>query len=436
MTRQHTAVWGGALLIVAIAATVSIRAVTRRPGAIEGVPTARVQRGAVDVNVFADGELRTPRTAMIVAPPIGGTLQIVYLVPAGTAVKKDEVVVEFDPSEQEYSLEQSQSQLAEADQQIAKARADAAVQAAQDKVALLKARFDVRRAELETGKNELLAEIDARKNVMALTEAKRRLAQLETDVASRKVSTEAGVAVLQQRREQSRLSMQRARIDIDNMKVKAPMDGIVSVRENPDAFGGMYFGGMSMPEYRQGDQVSPGRMVAEVLDLGRLELNAKVKESDRGNVISGSQVDIQIDAAPGKHGAGQVKTIAGLASRGMWSVDTVRTFDVTVELGKSDIALRPAQTAHLVIRGPSLQGKLFLPRQCLFEKDGRPVIYVKDGNGFRAEDAKILNQTESQVTLEGIAEGTEVALLDPAARKTTSANGAKPAKPAAGGVSQ
>jgi len=43
-------------------------------------------------------------------------------------------VAAFDPSEQEYNLEQAQSQLEEADQQIKKMKADQAVRVAQEAV--------------------------------------------------------------------------------------------------------------------------------------------------------------------------------------------------------------------------------------------------------------------------------------------------------------
>ena len=64
-------------------------------------------------------------------------------------MKKGDIVIEFDPSEQHYKLEQNRSELLQAEQEITKAKADAAVLAAQDKVALLKARYNVRRAELD-----------------------------------------------------------------------------------------------------------------------------------------------------------------------------------------------------------------------------------------------------------------------------------------------
>ena len=74
--------------------------------------------------------------------------------------------------------------------------ADAAVQKAQDDVALLTAKFDVRRAELDVMGNEFIAAVTAQKNVLSLEEAQRRLAQLNEDVKSRAANNQASMAVV------------------------------------------------------------------------------------------------------------------------------------------------------------------------------------------------------------------------------------------------
>ena len=123
----------------------------RCPIAAPRLPTdARHARPAEAHRLRDRRDLRAGRTATLVAPPAGGTLRLVKLVPTGTAVKAGDVVFEIDPADQEFALEQAKSELAEAEQQIVKIKADSAVQAAEDQVALLTARYDVRRGELDT----------------------------------------------------------------------------------------------------------------------------------------------------------------------------------------------------------------------------------------------------------------------------------------------
>jgi len=383
-----------------------------RPAA-KTVPTTRVQKGTLELDINTVAELHTPHSTMVVAPSVSGTLQIIHLLKTGTAVKAGDVVVEFDPSEQEFNLEQSRSQLAEAEQEITKAKADSEVKTAEDKVALLKAKFDVRRAELEVSRNELVSEIDGKKNELNLDEAKRKLAQLEQDVGSRAASNTASIALLEEKRRTALLGMKQAQHNIDSMQVKAQINGLVSIKENMDASGGMMFSGMTLPEYREGDLVFPGRFMAEVMDVSQMEAVAKVFENDRSNVNVGQTAEIRMDAQPDAVFPAKVKTIAGMASRRDFGSDTVRRFDVTFDLLSHAAEMRPGTSAEVLVKGAQIKDQLYVPSQCVFDKDGKLVIYVKHGDKFESVEAKIKFRTENRVAVENLAEGTEVALVNP-----------------------
>ena len=85
------------------------------PAKARHIPTARVQRGRVEVTVYTIGELRAGRAAQLIAPPIGGNLTIVKIAPSGELAKANDVIVEFDPAEQSFALEQARSDLAQAE---------------------------------------------------------------------------------------------------------------------------------------------------------------------------------------------------------------------------------------------------------------------------------------------------------------------------------
>jgi multidrug efflux pump subunit AcrA (membrane-fusion protein) len=261
MRARRKIIWTVAVVI--LCAAVGLVAAVRRaaPAATsDEIPTTKVKRGDLEMNVVANGELRASHTEVMTAPPIGGgSLEITHLLHTGTIVKKGDLVMEFDPSEQRYKVEQNRSELLQAEQEITKAKADAAVTAAQDKVALLKARFDVRRAQLDVQKNELASTIDARKNDLALEGAQRVLAEVEQDINSRKASGQAGIALAEEKRNKAKLAMDQAQGNIVKMRVSAPMDGLVALEKNERAAGGLFFGGMTLPEYRQGDKVDPGQ---------------------------------------------------------------------------------------------------------------------------------------------------------------------------------
>src|SRR5579864_175723 len=137
MKRTHilTLSIAGAVLVTAIGLTAAARRSSL--SASDGdIPVALVKRSDLDLKVYTTGELQANHSVTLSAPPIGGgSLQITKLLHTGTPVKKGDMVLEFDPSEQRYKVEQSRSELSQAEQDIVKAKDDAAVQAAQDKVA-------------------------------------------------------------------------------------------------------------------------------------------------------------------------------------------------------------------------------------------------------------------------------------------------------------
>jgi HlyD family secretion protein len=426
--RALTLVIGASLVCVAIAGFAMAHWTAPKAQAI-GVPVGSVKRGDLAIRVYVTGELRASLSQMLTAPPIGGgALQITHLLHTGTAVRKGDLVIEFDPAEQRYNLEQQRSELLQAEQEITKAKADAAVVAAQDKVALLKARFDVRRAELDVQKNELVSPIDAQKNNLALEGAKRVLAELEQDVKSRSVSNEASISLAEEKRNKAKLAMDQAQSNIEKMRVTAPMDGLIALEKNEGAAGGFFFSGMSLPEYREGDQVEPGRTVGQVIDPSGLELSAKVGELERNNIKLGEAVDIQLDALPGDTFQGTVKTLGSGSAHMFWD-DSGAKFEVAVKLASVDSRMRPGMTARVLIDGGTRKNVLYIPRQGLFLKDGKRIVYVRNGNNFDPRQVKVEAENESRAEIDGLGAGTEIGLIDPAAPQKRLA----PASSTAGG---
>jgi HlyD family secretion protein len=421
MTFKRTIRWL-IIVLVAAGAVLAVRASLRsvaanRPAA---VPVERVRRGDLNLNAYATGEMRAKRSSMLIAPPIGGgSLQILHLLTSGTAVKAGDIVMEFDPSEQEYNLAQAHADVAQAEQEISKAKADADVLAAQDQVALLKARFDVRQAELDVSRNELVSAIDAKKNLLKLEEAKRVLAQLEQDAQSHAASSQATLAVTEEKRHKAQLAIEEAQRNIDSMKVRSPLAGFVKVRGNTRASGGFFFTGMTIPDYRDGDQVNPGNGIAEVLDSGEMELSVKISEADRSNLKAGQTADVQVDALPGVALHATVQGVAASASSDdLFGGDSAQTFNATLQLDHADPRLRPGFTARVTILSGQVKGGLLVPRQAVFRKAGKTVVYVRNGAGFVSHDVHLRAVNESDAAIEGLAEGTEVALVNPEEKGT------------------
>jgi HlyD family secretion protein len=407
-------------------------------GTVAVVPTERVTRTDVSLDVHLEGELRAARSVAVPAPSVGGALRLISLLPTGTVVKADDPVMEFDPGEQQYALEQALSELEEAEQEITKREADVAVQLAQDKVTLLTAQFDVRRAELDANVDpELVAANEIKIRQLSLEEARRRLTQTEQDVKSRETTAKSGLAVLGERRAKARLGADRARLNLDTLVLKAPVDGVVVVRENRDATGGMFFSGMSLPEWRAGDTAFAGRPMFDVFDEGAMEIRATVNEQERANLSIGQAVMVELKSVAGRTRPGKILTLGSL---GRGTQGPLRLFDVVLALDEPDGSLRPGTTVTIVAKGKSLEKALSIPKHALFEKDGKSHVYVRNGGDFTMTEVKVINRNESRVVIEGVDEGVEIALVDPTRAPGSPGAGAgtapsaAPAAPAAGGA--
>lgn len=398
----------------------------------EAVPTTHVSRGDISADIHTAGEFVATRSQLVTAPAVGGNLRLVEIAPTGTRVEAGATVMRFDTAEQEFQLEISESEVAEADLEIQKLDADRLVQAAQDDVNLLKARFDVRRAELDVTTNELLAEVDARKNELTLEESRRKLAQIDEDVRSRARTSEAARAVAAEKRQKAVLSRDRSRMAIEQMTVKAPFAGLVAVRQNQDAGGGIYYTGMSLPDYREGDVVFPGRPVLMVLDPAAIQVKARVPESLATTVTAKQKAHIQLDGSTRPAVAATVATVAGMADRGgMFRASTQREFDVTFTLPALDVGVEAGRTARIRIEGTPLKGVLSLPRQAVFERDGAPTVFLQRDGRFVPTKVKITARTQSRAVIDGLDDGAVVALRDPTVRDDEPAKAALPAGGAA-----
>jgi multidrug resistance efflux pump len=295
------------------------------PERMDTIPTTKVQKGDVIIRAFSRGELRAVRAQTLLAPNLNGTIQVTQLAPVGSLAKEKDLIIEYDDSEKLAALEEQQLSVQSVDENIKKVKADLAIQDSGDKVQLLRAKYDVRRAELEVKRESIINAIDGKKNRLMLEQAKRALERLETDIAARKEQGESQLAVFQQNRNRSLLEVQRELNRIALTKNLSPMTGLVSIRQNR---GGFINFGQQVPEIREGDTLQPGMPVADVLDLSELEVWAKIGELDRANLKEGQEAILQLDAIPDKQFRGKIKTMSGTATADVFSGDPSKKFDV------------------------------------------------------------------------------------------------------------
>jgi multidrug efflux pump subunit AcrA (membrane-fusion protein) len=173
--------------------------------------------------------------------------------------------------------------------------------------------------------------------------------------------------------------------------------------------------------------------VADVIESGKMEVRAKIAESDRANLTAGQSASLFVDTLPGETFGVKVGALSGLASRAQWyeSATVTRLFDVTFQFDKPDPRLKAGASARVTIEGKEIADALHVPRQAVLEKNGKTHVFVKVGDRFEQREVKVEHLTESRAAISGLSEGTEVALTDPTVARPTN-NSSSPTLPAAG----
>lgn len=377
------------------------------PDASAVTPSTKVRRGDVTFTVNANGALQGGNSKMVTAPMIGSqTLVITELAQSGDLVKQGDVVLRFDSTDEVFKLREAEADLQETEQQVVQAQAEAAAKEEELNYALIKARGDLRDAELEARRNPLLAEIVARQNDLALEGARDLLAKLESDYPTSKATAKASIAIQTAARDKAKMQADTAKRNIDMMSVKAPASGYINVERNTNT--NMMYSGMVLPPFQIGDQARPGMAVAQIPDMDHWEVSAQIAESDRGHLSIGQPAEIRVIALPGKLYKGHIKDLGGTTGS-PWE----RRFECKLNLDDPSPELRPGMSARIVVTMETIKSALWLPAQALFESDSRTFVYVKSGRGFTARDVKLVRRSESKVVLKGVNEGDEVSLASP-----------------------
>ena len=402
----------GAILAVVLVVALSVAAVAafRRGSAAPALPTAIVAKTAFVDFLQLRGDIRPVRSVILTAPSTGADLQIVDLATNGAKVAAGEVIVTFDPTVQQRTLETKQSELKQAESEIERTEAEQRRRVAAAQSELAEARKALERARLEIQGNELRARLEAEKFVLAVSDAEEHVRELEKKIEGERIAAQADVAIARQKRAKALFDVQDTQRILNSLQIKAPIDGSISLLPNFRAGGP----GRSAPEFRRGDRAWFGAPIAELPDLTSVQLTAHVDEADRGRVQIGSGVRVRVDAVPDRELLGTLKDISVVAKPDFTTWPPVRNFDVVVAITDSDPRLRSGMSAAARVELDRLADVLVVPTPAVFQRGSATVVYVVNGGETESRSVTVLRRGRDQIALaSGVKEGERIALKEP-----------------------
>lgn len=149
----------------------------------------------------------------------------------------------------------------------------------------------------------------------------------------------------------------RAEYDLTKTEIRAPFAGrVANLAVSP------------------GSRVRQGDSVAVVLDLSRVDVEAEVIHTEVPHLRVDRPARATFPALPGETFTGRVYTVNPLIR------EQSRTARVTVRLGNPEARILPGMPGNVEIAGRMLEGRTFLPREAIVEREGggerRDVVFL------------------------------------------------------------
>jgi len=385
----------------------------RYAGATEvEVPVARVRKGDFIVSVRTRGDIRSAHSVILKAPQVPG-LRIVHLADPGRPVKKGDVVVEFDGSQQDQNVISRTTNVRAVEGQITQMKATQRIDDEADSMSKMSSEYDLERAKLDASKAEVLSAIEGEKNRIMVGVSEGQLQTVKASINAHQVGHAADLGRLGQSRDKAVRDLEQSKGYLNLMQIKAPIDGIVNLKPNFRAQGSF---GQATPPFKEGDNAWTGAEICEIPDLSQMYVDLKLEEVDRGKLKLGQQVKVRVDAIPDKEFTAEmdwISPIAALVFKG--GATPEKTFPARATLKNLDDRLRPgmSSTAEVIIeRDP---GVLLIPSRASFAHNGKPAVYIQSGKDFKIKQIQVGKQNDEDVIVGGgLNEGDVVALENPA----------------------
>ena len=351
------------------------------PSTSNAAPTISVNRGTMKNLLLLDGELRAVRSRMIYSNTPEET-KIVYLPPEGTVVKAGERIVELDAGTVLTKIKDNEEKIVAAESEIVRLQAQHEAALRDLEVELSKLWLAYEQAKL---KAKVPAEVQARREYQeaqlnlekSKTEYDNHLAKIE----QKKKEQAAELQVKTIEKEKLDVQLNRAKGNLDGMRIKAPSDGMVIYNEHWN----------ERRKIQVGDVVWGGWPIVRLPDLTEMEVLTLVNEVDGPKLSVGARAEIKLDSYPDTVIGGAVKDISQTAVKAGW-MSKAKIFRVVIGLDRTVTeVMKPGMSAQVSVITSETPSHLLIPRSAVkFETQTAIVTRPEANNAQRPIAVTIL----------------------------------------------
>ena len=371
----------------------------------EDTATFRVEPIEFTRRVSAEGTLKAVKATMVTAPHDADlALKVAWIAADGSRLKKDDVIIRFDATELENLLVTGNEDRTTASNKLTKSSAEAAAtrtnlrrdsRLAQAELEAAR-RFKFDDAEVFSRYARIEAEVDE-----DLAAHRKRYAEDVLGIRDSLAGVERDLIAIEDRK--AGLKIKQAEDGLRALQVVAPHDGILVLQRN-----------WRGDNIRIGDSMWRGQPIGEIPDLQAMKAEVFVLEADAAGLAVGQKATVALESNRGATFTGKVTSVDKVA-RPRIPRQPVQYFGVTIELDRSDPKLmKPGARVRAVLEVESRTNAFAIPRQALFEKEGKKLVYRKRDGKFEPVHVTIGSSTAGRVIVtRGLIAGDEIALEDP-----------------------
>jgi len=309
------------------------------------VKVAEVRRGDLVIKLRSPGEAISNRHVEMKAE-LAGTVERV-LVRESQRVEKGQVLLELDDREHRLNLENAEANRLKALSEFILEQQFGAVDLSPEDAA----------AQGNTFMQDLEKLGDLfKKGMISQEEYESRRKQLEIAMiksgAKKDDIMEASKGLTQ-----ADIAVRQAQLNLEKTQVRAPFSGIITdIRISP------------------GQTVSGGTDLFTLVNIDRLQVHAKVLESEIGKMKVGREVDLKFSAYPGEVFKGQVQAISPIVD------PEDKTCNVIVDLVNVGEAIKPGMHAEVEIAAEIYPDRLLVPQDAILTRNQRKLVFVVEGD--------------------------------------------------------
>ena len=187
--------------------------------------------------------------------------------------------------------------------------------------------------------------------------------------------------------ENSKTSVENARLQMDKTRIIAPIDGVI----------------VDLPYYTQGTQIATGSKIVKIMDYQTMYMDVQLPEKYISAVKPGQNVNLTNYTIPGD-------TIIGLVSQLSPAIDAdTRTFKGNIQINNKDYLLRPGMFVKADIVTSHKDSVIVIPKNIILSRQRGKTVFIID-RGVAAErviDTGLENISDVEVT-RGLMKGERV----------------------------